>query len=96
LALLKLGHKEEAKTRFEKLIDFGDKHLNEAIKLNYFAVSLPDLLIWENDLTYRNKIHCHYMIRLGLLGMGDNEKAKFHLAQAARMDVNHRGEQVHL
>jgi tetratricopeptide (TPR) repeat protein len=96
LALLKLGLPAEANTRFDKLIAFGEKHLNETIKLDYFAVSLPDLLIWEDDLTYRNKIHCHYMLGLGFLGTGDTEKSKFHLTQAAQMDVNHQGVQVHL
>jgi very-short-patch-repair endonuclease/tetratricopeptide (TPR) repeat protein len=96
LALLKLGRKEEAKTRFEKLIAFGEKHLNEQIKLDYFAVSLPDLLIWDDDLTYRNKIHCYYMLGLGYLGLGQTEKANSYLQKAAEMDVNHQGVQVHL
>ncbi len=96
LALLKLGLIAEANSRFEKLITFGEEHLNETIKLDYFAVSLPDLLIWEDDLTYRNKIHCHYMLGLGFYGQGDSEKAKIHLQEAAEMDVNHQGVQVHL
>lgn len=96
LALLKLGRDEEAKGRFNKLIDFGEKHLNETIKLDYFAVSLPDLLIWEDDLTYRNKIHCHYMMGLGCLGLNEKERAKEHLQQAAQMDINHQGVQIHL
>jgi tetratricopeptide (TPR) repeat protein len=96
LALLKLGREEDAKTRFNKLIDFGEKHLNELIKLDYFAVSLPDLLIWEDDLTYRNKIHCNYMLGLGNLGLGFTKKANEFLAKAAEMDINHQGVQVHL
>ncbi|MFA5044935.1 MAG: DUF5107 domain-containing protein [Paludibacter sp.] len=96
LALLKLGRKEEAKKRFDALIDFGEKHLNETIKLDYFAVSLPDLLIWDDDLTFRNKIHCKYMLGLGNLGLGETEKAKVYLKEAAKMDVNHQGVQIHL
>lgn len=93
--MLTPGRNDEAAIRFEKLITFGEKHLDKTIKLDYFAVSLPDLLIWEDDLTYRNKIHCHYMLGLGFLGMGDTEKATAHLAQAAQMDVNHQGVQQH-
>jgi len=96
LALLKLGLPAEAKTRFNKLIAFGEEHLNEIIKLDYFAVSLPDLLIWEDDLTYRNKIHCHYMLGLGFYGLCEAEKAKTHLLEAAKMDINHQGVQVHI
>ena len=96
LALLKLKRNDEAKIRFDALFDFGMKHINETIKLDYFAVSLPDLLIWEDDLTYRNKIHCHYMLGLGFVGFGDTEKAKYHLLEAEKMDINHQGVQVHL
>ena len=96
LALLKLNRESEAQQRFNSLIAFGEKHLNETIKLDYFAVSLPDLLIWEDDLTFRNQIHCHYMIGLGNFGSGEIDKAKKDLKEASKMDVNHQGVQVHL
>lgn len=96
LALLKLGLQDEAQQRFNALIAFGEKHLDDTIKLDYFAVSLPDLLIWEDDLTFRNKIHCHYMLGLGYFGLGEFAKAETHLLEAAKMDVNHQGVQVHL
>ena len=96
LALLKLGLPNEAKSRFDKLVGFGTKHLDDTIKLDYFAVSLPDLLIWEDDLTFRNKIHCHYMLGLGYFGLGEFAKAETHLLEAAKMDINHQGVQVHL
>jgi tetratricopeptide (TPR) repeat protein len=95
LALLKIGRMEEANSRFDKLIDFGNKHIDEQIKLDYFAVSLPDLLIWDDDLTFRNKIHCHYMLGLGYLGKGEHDNATYHLTQAAKMDINHQGVQIH-
>jgi tetratricopeptide (TPR) repeat protein len=96
LALLKLGLQNEANSRFNNLISFGEKHLNDTIKLDYFAVSLPDLLIWEDNLTFRNQIHCHYMLGLGYYGLSEIAKAKTHLLEAARMYVNHQGVQVHL
>lgn len=96
LALLKLGRTDEANSRFKCLISYGEKHLSDTIKLDYFAVSLPDLLIWEDDLTFRNKIHCTYMLGLGYLGLGEMEKAKGFLSKASAMDVNHQGIQTHL
>ncbi len=69
LALIKLGKKEEASTRFKKLIGFGTAHLNDEFKLDYFAVSLPDMLIWEDDLTKRNKQNCMNLIALGKQGL---------------------------
>lgn len=69
LALIQLGRTDEAKDRFNKLIDFGKAHLNDEFKLDYFAVSLPDLLIWEDDLTKRNHQNCLNLIELGEMGM---------------------------
>ena len=51
------------------------KLLNDDVKLDYFAISLPDLLIWEEDLNVINKIHCNYLIGLGQLGMGQQAEA---------------------
>jgi len=69
LALIKLGKKAEAKARFKKLIDFGNTHLNDVFKLDYFAVSLPDLQIWDDDLTKRNRQNCMNLIELGEIGI---------------------------
>ena len=96
MALLKLGREEEARSRFNRLIVYGEKHLYDQIRIDYFAVSLPDLLIWEDDLTLRNRIHCHYLMGLGYLGLQHSEKARLFLAQAAEADNNHQGVQIHL
>jgi tetratricopeptide (TPR) repeat protein len=69
LALIKLGKTVEAKGRFEKLVNFGKQHLNDEFKLDYFAVSLPDLQIWDDDLTKRNRQNCLNLIELGELGL---------------------------
>ena len=58
--------------------------------------SLPDLLIWDDDLTFRNKIHCHYMLGLGYLGLGITEKAKFYLSEASKMDTNQQKVKSHV
>ncbi len=69
LALVQLRRTDEAKARFNKLIDFGKSHLNHEFKLDYFAVSLPDLQIWDDDLTKRNRQNCLNLIALGDLGL---------------------------
>ncbi len=69
LALIQLGQFEEAKKRFNILIDFGNAHLNDEFRLDYFAVSLPDLQIWDDDLTKRNHQNCQNLIALGELGL---------------------------
>ena len=95
LALRKLGRENEARGRFNRLIDFGEKHLFDVFKMDYFAVSLPDLQIWEDDMDKKNRIHCHYLMGLGHLGLGNEAKAKQHFDIAAEMDNNHQGVQIH-
>ena len=38
--------------------------MNGVFKLDYFAVSLPDLFIYYDDLTKRNNENCQNLIRL--------------------------------
>ncbi len=96
MALLKLNRIEEAETRFNKLISYGQEHLNDTVKMDYFAVSLPDLLIWDDDLTFRNKIHCLYLQGLGYLGKKEIPLALQMFTKASEMDINHQGVQIHL
>lgn len=69
LAFIQLDIKDQAKACFEKLINFGKLHLNDAFRLDYFAVSLPDLQIWDVDLTQRNHQNCLNLIELGNSGL---------------------------
>lgn len=95
LALRQLGREDEARGRFNNLISYGEKHVFDLFKMDYFAVSLPDLQIWEDDMDKKNRIHCNYLMGLGHLGLGNMEKAKSYFATAAEMDNNHQGVQVH-
>ncbi len=91
LALYKLGREGEAHGRFFKLINYGKQHIFEKQIMDYFAVSLPDLLIWEDSLDTKNLIHCKYMLALGYYGMGDKEHAERYLAEVEALDNNHQG-----
>ncbi len=74
LALRKLGMEEEAVKRFNLLLDFGKEHMDDVVEIDFFAVSLPDLLIWEDDLNERNKKLCKYLIQLGEAGLSNKEE----------------------
>ena len=91
LALYKLGREGEAHGRFFKLINYGKQHIFEKQVMDYFAVSLPDLLIWEDSLDTKNLIHCKYMLALGHYGMGERDKAMKYLAEVEVLDNNHQG-----
>ncbi len=91
LALRKLGREDEAHGRFFKLINYGKQHIYDKVVMDYFAVSLPDLLIWEDSLDTKNLIHCKYMLALGYYGMGEKEKAQQYLSEVENLDNNHQG-----
>ncbi|MBR4365330.1 MAG: DUF5107 domain-containing protein [Bacteroidaceae bacterium] len=91
LALYKLGREGEAHGRFYRLINYGKQHIFEKQTMDYFAVSLPDLLIWDDSLDTKNIIHCKYMLALGYYGMGDTEKALKFLEEVESLDINHQG-----
>lgn len=94
MALLKLGRTGEANGRFHKLVNYGEKHLFDKVRMDYFAVSLPDLLIWEDNMQVRNEIHCKYMMALGYCGLGNKDKSMRYLGEAEALDINHQGIQA--
>lgn len=89
LAMLKLGKKAEADMRFDKLISYADEHINDSMKIDYFAVSLPDFLVFDEDLNKKNCVHCLFMKALGLLGKGEKDKAGEMFHQALSLDNSH-------
>jgi tetratricopeptide (TPR) repeat protein len=95
LALNKLGKTDAANKIFEKLISFGQDHSNDHIKLDYFAVSLPDLLVFDGDLNKANVEHCNYLIGLGYLGLADYSKALECFEKVLALNVNHLGAIIH-
>lgn len=96
LAWLKLNEADKAREIFERFIQFGKQHLNDEIRIDYFAVSLPDLLVFDQDLDLKNYIHCSYLIGLGHLGLGSFDEAKNVFTEVLKMDANHQGASTHL
>ena len=91
LCYRRLGQEDKARGLFNKLINYGKQHIYDKVVMDYFAVSLPDLLIWEDSLDMKNLIHCKYMLALGYYGMGDKAKALKYLAEVEALDNNHQG-----
>ena len=66
-----LGEEDKARGLFFKLVNYGKQHYFDEVRMDYFAVSLPDLLVWDEDLNVRNRLHCESMIALGEKGLGN-------------------------
>ena len=95
-ALLKLDQQKEAERRLTRLISYAQHHMHDEVKIDYFAVSLPDLVIFDDDLNKRNRIHCLYMEGLGYLGLQQWPQAKECFEEVLEMDASHYGALVHL
>jgi tetratricopeptide (TPR) repeat protein len=91
-----LGEKEKANLIFSKLVDYGKAHLQDEVKIDYFAVSLPNLLIFEDDLNVRNQTHCYYMMGLGYYGLNKPEDAVNCWVKVLQQDAMHAGATMHI
>ncbi|MEO5893473.1 MAG: DUF5107 domain-containing protein [Ferruginibacter sp.] len=96
LAWLQLEEQEKASTIFESLIKFGSQHMNDDIRIDYFAVSLPELLVFDQDLNQKNYIHCNYLTGLGNLGLNKTSLAEASFRKVLGADRNHQGAITHL
>jgi hypothetical protein len=91
----KLGHETEALKMFQTLVDYGQLHMDDNVRIDYFAISLPDFLVFDEDLNRQNHIHCHYMMALGHLGLGDTIRAQAHFNTVLDLDIGHLGATLH-
>ncbi|QEC79264.1 tetratricopeptide repeat protein [Mucilaginibacter ginsenosidivorax] len=96
LSWKKLGDQEHAKQIFDKLIAYGKAHENDVVKIDYFAVSLPNLLIFDDDLNLRNTIHTYFLQGLGMLGLHEFDAALALFTKVLQLDSAHAGAKAHL
>lgn len=89
LAFRMLGHLAAANSRFYKLIDYGEAHFYDKAEMDYFAVSYPDLLIFREDFTKKNRAHCCFLMGLGNLGLGNREKAQAYLKETLELEPHY-------
>ena len=61
---------------FHQLVIYGEQHLFDKMEYDFFAVSLPEIEVYQDDIVLRNTQYCNYLRALGALGLGEEEKAK--------------------
>ena len=69
LSLLELGREEEAKRLFEDLLTYAQGLLVERAEIDYFATSLPLLLVFEDDLDELQHEEASRLIALAQKGL---------------------------
>jgi tetratricopeptide (TPR) repeat protein len=96
LALMRIHCVSKGKRVLQRLISYGREHAADKVKMDYFAVSLPDLLIFDDDLSLRNRIHCLYMEGLGNLGLEQWQEARRCFEEVLMLDAAHPGATIHI
>lgn len=84
LAHRALGQEDQALGCFHRLAAFGERHLFDKVEVDFFAVSLPEIEMFQEDLGERNARYCNYLRALGALGLGQEEKAAALLGEVSR------------
>ncbi len=90
-----LGRENAAKKCFYQLIAFGERHLFDSVSYDYFAVSLPEIEVYQDDLPWNNRQYCTYLRALGELGIGHTQKADQLLDTILQAQPDHQGALIH-
>ena len=69
LAFAALGDMEKAKKSFHQLIIFGERHIFDRVGYDFFAVSMPELEVYQDDIQKRSDDYCRRMMALGHAGL---------------------------
>ncbi|MGH2644309.1 MAG: hypothetical protein ACRDE2_10195, partial [Chitinophagaceae bacterium] len=67
------------------------QHIDDTIKIDFFAVSLPELSVFDIDMDKRNRIHCHYLMGLGFDGLKKLDEADEQFKKVLKMDASNQG-----
>lgn len=91
LSLNELGETSMAQNLFAEIRKYGEAKLMEKAKIDYFATSLPLLLVFEDDIQKQNTINAKYLIALAEVGSGDNINAVIILKEILQLNSMHVG-----
>lgn len=89
LALDKLGQKTKAKKLFRELLVYAETLRKSVAKIDYFATSLPTMLLFDDDLQFRQETTALFLEAQAVFGLGQKLKATRLLKEILRRDPNH-------
>jgi tetratricopeptide (TPR) repeat protein len=90
-ALVSLGRNEEAEQMFQEIYDYSLDLETQTPKIDYFATSLPTMLLFEEDLALRQEVSAKFLRAQALLGLGQTERGVALLSEVRDLDENHPG-----
>jgi tetratricopeptide (TPR) repeat protein len=94
MSLEGLSKKAEADNLLTAMRDSAQRQMLTEVKIDYFATSLPNLLLFEDDLQKRNQVDCLFLLALAELGLRNTERALELLRRVLSLDCNHMAAQL--
>jgi tetratricopeptide (TPR) repeat protein len=85
----KLGRKAEARRLFKALLRHAQRLAKTPAKIDYFATSLPTMLLFEEDLAARQVTTATFLAAQARLGLGERVAARRLLREVLRRDPSH-------
>ena len=89
LALRRLGKRTEADTVLNDLLHYAEDLAVQTVTIDYFATSLPTLLLFEDDLQKRNAATATFLMAQARFGLGEIAEARELLNKVLLLDRNH-------
>ncbi len=91
LALRCLGREDAAQSLFNELLRYAQQLDAETPAIDYFATSLPAMLLFDADLRRQNRIAALFLQAQARLGMGLQQEGLALLHEVLEMDPAHSG-----
>jgi tetratricopeptide (TPR) repeat protein len=85
----RLGEKARAKKLLRELLAYAKQLQRTEAKIDYFATSLPTMLLFDDDLQFRQETTALFLQAQAHLGLGDQARAKALLRAVLKRDPNH-------
>lgn len=91
MALRRLGREEQAQALFRSILDYARSLERQTPRIDYFATSLPAMLLFDEDLQMRQTIAARFLEAQAQLGLGEEREGLNLLEQVREMDGSHTG-----
>jgi hypothetical protein len=89
LSLKGLGKGATAKKLFRQLLAYSKKLEKAEAKIDYFATSLPTMLLFDEDIQFRQQTTALFLQAQAHLGLGNRRRAGTLLKTVLRRDPGH-------
>ncbi len=81
----------EAAALHQSVLEYAQALEREPAKIDYFATSLPAMLLFEDDLQARRQVEAGFLRGQALFGLGQRAEAETALRKVLALDRNHYG-----